>query len=192
MNVVVAGIPAERRRIDPSLERKRERGRPRRVEVEFLGLRNVFGPAADDDRIVAVGQVKRFTVTAVDLLLEEEIGRKPFRGIRIDPVEAVANQKRRDRRPTVLVAEANRHSPRRQRGKENGDVVSESDVLRALTDVESDLRRSLTAVAAVDLENHIFDGKPGQPQRHGPFVVDRNIGPALADVAVGDFRFRLR
>jgi hypothetical protein len=45
------------------------------------------------------------------------------------------------------------------RGEEDRHIVPISDILRALPDVEGDLRRSLTAVAAEDFEDDVLDGE---------------------------------
>ena len=83
----------------------------------------------------------------------------------------------------MFIADAKGNVPCRQRGEENGHVVAIADVLRALADVERDLRRPLSAVAAEDLENDVLHAKAREPRRHRPLVVDGNARPPIAGVA---------
>ena len=76
-------------------------------------------------------------------------------------------------------------------GEEHLDVVAEADVLAALADVEADERRALAGVAAVDLQDDVFDPEPRQPRPHRRLRVDRHVGPPFAHVRLGQHVLRL-
>src|SRR5262249_26347725 len=92
VDVMVAGEPAEPRRIDPPLERDGELARTAGVDAQLLRLRDVLRSAARRHRVRAVGQAQRFAIGSVDLRLEGKIGREALRLVRIDAAEAVSDQ----------------------------------------------------------------------------------------------------
>ncbi len=65
------------------------------------------------------------------------------------------------------------------------------DVLAALADVEADERRALAGVAAVDLQDGVFDPEPRQPLTHRRLRVNRHVGPPVAHVRLGQHLLRL-
>ena len=80
---------------------------------------------------------------------------------------------------------------RRTGGEQHLDVVAEPDVLAALSDVEADERRALARVAAVDLQDDVFDPESRQPLTHRRLRVDRHVGPPFAHVRLGQHVLRL-
>ena len=81
MDVMVARIPAVLGRIDPAFERQRQLRRPVGVDGEFLGVRDVLGPAVVGDRVVALGQADALAIGAIDLRLEEKSGARRLEGL---------------------------------------------------------------------------------------------------------------
>ncbi|PYV22718.1 MAG: hypothetical protein DMG27_17570, partial [Acidobacteria bacterium] len=61
-----------------------------------------------------------------------------------------------------------------------------------MPDVETDLGGALTAVAAVDFEDPVLEGKPREPLRQRVFVIEGNIRPTLFGFRRGEFHWRLR
>src|SRR5688500_17977096 len=74
-HVMIAGIPAEVGGVDPSLELK---GKLTRVDGELPGARQVLWSAGVLKSEVPSRQVNRLAIGAIDLRLEEKVGREPF------------------------------------------------------------------------------------------------------------------
>jgi hypothetical protein len=72
----------------------------------------------------------------------------------------------------VLVLDAQPHRVGGPCVEEDGDVVAETDVLTTLSDVELQDGRARSAIAAVDLENLVLDGEPGQASAQWGLAVD--------------------
>ena len=133
----------------------------------------------------------RLPVVPVDLRLEVEVGRQALRNVRIDAIELVAHGEPGGGRPAVLVLDVDADGVRRAGGEQHLDVVAEPDVLAALADVEADERRALPGVAAVDLQDDVFDPESRQPLPHRRLRVDRHVGPPFAHVRLGQHVLRL-
>ena len=129
---------------------------------------------------------------AVDLRLEEEVGRQPFRHRWIDPIERVLDEKAGGGGLAVFVLHPDDDRMRGTGIEQQFHVVPEPHVLAALPDVDPDERRPLSGVAAADLQDRVLDGKAGQPRPHGRLRVERHVRPALAHVHIGQDFFRLR
>jgi len=112
--------------------------------------------------------------------VEREVRRQPLRGRRVHAALPVANRDGGGGRLTVLVEHAERQLVRRVRREQDLDVAAEAEVLRALADVERDLRRPLAHVAAVELDHAVLELQPGQllaGQR--PAGEERQVQPAV-------------
>jgi hypothetical protein len=189
MHMVIAGIPAVLRRIDPTFQLKREFGGTVAVHRELLSVRTVFRSAGVSDVIVTRRQADTLTIGAIDLRLEKEIGREALRGIRIEPVQAVANDKRGHGRLAFLVAHAQLNGARRERVKEHQYVVAKADVLAALSHVETDLCGALPAIPAIDLKDSVIQCQAGEAAIHGRLVIDGDFGPAVGGILRGQLQF---
>src|SRR5260370_30151760 len=77
MNVMVAGIPALSRRVDPALQLERLRVRGGGGHGDRALQRLVFRPACIGDGVLARLQSDRLAVVPVDLGVEAEIRRQP-------------------------------------------------------------------------------------------------------------------
>src|ERR1700722_18436760 len=119
--------------------------------------------ACISDGVVALRQTYRLSIRAIDLRLKEEVRSQALGGIRIEPVEPVANDKRSQGRVAGFVAHAQLDAPCRKGIEQYQNVITEANILAALPDIEADLRRALPAVAAIDLQNAIVQGQPGEP-----------------------------
>ena len=69
------------------------------------------------------------------------------------------------------------------RREQHLDVVAEPDVLRPLADVEAHDRRSLARIAAVNLEDEVFDAEPRQALPHRRPIEDRDLCPSIRTCA---------
>ena len=98
VDVMIARPPAELGGIDPTLHLERATLLGVGADRELLRLRHGLRSAREFDRVVAVGQFERFAVSAVDLRMEGEIGREPFRLRRVNPALGIADDERRGRR----------------------------------------------------------------------------------------------
>src|SRR5271165_2056653 len=83
VHMMVAGIPAILRGIDPAVEPERKLGGALVIHREFLHMGNILGPAVVGDRVVTGWQAYLLAVGAVDLRLKEEVGRESLGGVGI-------------------------------------------------------------------------------------------------------------
>src|SRR5829696_3929955 len=84
VDVMVAGVPAARGRIDPSLQLHVERRRASSVlQLDAALLADVLRAAPAGHCVTAGRKPQRLAIGAIHLLLEEEVRRQPFgsRGI---------------------------------------------------------------------------------------------------------------
>ena len=190
VDMVVARPPAVLRRIDPSLELKPKLARSVPLNGQFLRPPVEFRTAPIFDGVVAVRQSNLLAVSPVDLRLEREVRGESFRRIRIDPPLQVLDREGRDRRFAFLIADPQRDGPRLLDVEQHQDVVAETDVLRSLPYVERDLRRALTVVPAVDLQDLVLDAQTRKPRRHRRILVHLEIRPALFDMLLGQLHCR--
>ena len=166
VDVMIAGEPAVLRRIDPARQ-----------------LEDQLHRAVDDEALASVADTRARGVTVtvkspggssiglavvpIDLRLEEEVGGEALRDVRIDAIERRRESgTRRSSGWPCSSCTRTRTDATVQRVNRNLDVVAEADVLRALADVEADERRPLPGVAAVDLQDDVFDPETRQPRPH--------------------------
>ena len=174
VDVVISGEVAVAGGIDPAGE----------LDGQLLGtghrdpprLGDVFRAAGNRDAECAGRQADALAVRAVDLRLEEEVGRQTLGDVRIDAFLIVAHEETGRRRLPVLVLHAQADGMRRRRGEQHLDVVAEADILRALADAESEDRGSLPGVAAVDLQDRVLDRESREARAHRR-PVDRSRSP---------------
>ena len=191
--MVIAGIPAHLGHVDPALELKRLL-----MMTSVFGtviepvLHDVFRPAADLDLVGARRQQDGLTALAIDLGMEEEIGREAAAGRGIDAPQAVAKNERRHRRTAVLVANVDNHCDRGFAVEQDVDVAAETQVLRSLTDVETDPGLALARIAAVDLHDAVLQAQPRKGCLERAVLVHDDVGPALNDVGRANRDFSAR
>ena len=114
VNVMVARPPAELCGIDPTLDLKARalsrttilaaRAASRLHDRELLRLRNRFRTAPELHLVRAGRKLHEFTISAVHLRVEREVGRQALGARRIHAALRVANDECRDRRRTRFVA----------------------------------------------------------------------------------------
>src|SRR4051812_10679406 len=92
VDVMVAGPPAAFGRIDPAFDFEIP-GAIFGVHGQGARLQNRFGSAGKSDGVISVGQKEAFTVGAIDLRMESEIGREALGLAGIDAALGVANFK---------------------------------------------------------------------------------------------------
>jgi hypothetical protein len=151
VHMVIAGIPAARGQVDPALELESlgtRRGAVRRLRNCDLLMQNpVFRTARVSDVIRSRRQAERFAVGSINLVVKKEVVPQPARTGRVNAVAPVANDELGRRRSAVVVDDFQRHVDRRLALKQQIHLAVEAQVLRALADVERELRLSRTAVA---------------------------------------------
>ena len=102
---------------------------------------------------------------AVDLRVEEEIGREAATGRGIDAPHAVTKDERGHRRPAILVSNVDNQRHGRVALKEDVEVAAKTEVLGSLADVEADSRLALAGIAAVDLDDAVFEARGPERDR---------------------------
>jgi hypothetical protein len=70
--------------------------------------------------------------------------------------------------------------------EEDGDLVAEADVLGPLPDVGGEQSFAFADVAALELNDAVFQGEPGELRVKGTTVEHLHIQPALSDVRHGN------
>ena len=131
-------------------------------------------------------------IMAIDLIVEKEVGSQTSRGIRIDSSLFVAEEKRRGGRLAIEILHSQRDFNRWQTSEEHRSRIPEADVLRALPDIEAHFRFPLADVAAVDLQDAVFQREAAQLRRERLLVEQDRIHPSQRDVAKRDDRLRAR
>src|SRR5260370_41044171 len=74
----------------------------------------------------------------------------------------------------------------RESRKQYRRIVAEPDVLRALADIEADLRGALSRLAAVDLQDGVLQGQAGKSRPHRRAHADGDGGPAQSTLLCGE------
>jgi hypothetical protein len=77
VNVMIAGPPAELRRVGPTLDFEFELPGIG-IDGHLLVFGNGFGSTGEFDGIIAVGQFHSFAIATINLRMEWKIGREPF------------------------------------------------------------------------------------------------------------------
>ena len=135
----------------------------------------VFGPTSVLNRVVPRRQPDGFAVSAVDLAVKEEVRGEPTPGMGIDPPEVVADYERRHHGSPIGVVHPKRDVDCGQAVEEDGDLVAEPYVLRALTDVERERGFALPGRVAVELNDPVLDREPRQRLLERPIAVEVDI-----------------
>ena len=115
-------------------------------------------------------QRERFAVGAINLRLEEEVRRQSLGLRRIDPALRVANQERSGGGLIVRILDAELHLRRSLRVEEQVDRTAESQVLRALADIEVESRLALSGVAGEEAEDAVFQRQSREVGTQGLLV----------------------
>ena len=118
--------------------------------------------------------------------MEREVGREPLRLRGVLAPLPVADDEGGHRRASVVVEHAQADVVGREAVEEDGHVVAEADVLRALPDVEGELRFAPAPVAAVELDDAVLHLQPGEARLERRLVEHRDFEPAVGDLARGD------
>ena len=184
VDVVVAGDVAKLHRVNPPLDLEIEalRGLRNRDLARLLhGLRT----AIELDNVIALRQTNRLAIHAIDLRMKREVRREAL-GLRgVDAALRVANDEAGGARLVVFVLHTERDFRRGQTGEKQIHLVAKTDVLRALADVETNLRLALAGVAAVELHEAILDGEAAErgPERLG--IVSAEVEPEVGELERG-------
>src|SRR5579862_7856619 len=177
MNVIVAGIPAIHRWVNPSFQLECDFRRTLCINREFLLEGQIFRAAGVGNVVFALRQMEGFSVRSVDLRLKEEIGSEPFGWIRVKTTYLVTNDEGGHAGLTILVVHAENNRTRWTCSEQNRHLIAKPDVLRTLANIKADDCGSLARIAAVDGENLILDAQAGQLRKHRRVLVKRNSGP---------------
>ncbi|MFO0002651.1 MAG: hypothetical protein ACK559_16110, partial [bacterium] len=119
--------------------------------------------------IPAGRQAHRLAVVAVDLRVEEEVRGQALGLGREDMAAVVGDEQRRGRGLAVLVEHPEPHRVGRTAGEERVDLAAESEVLRALTDIEDQLGLAPARIPRIELHQPVLHRQAPQlgPERRG-------------------------
>src|SRR4051812_36214596 len=147
MDVMIARPPTSERWIDPTNSAEciclKRSG-----DDQFRLLRNALRSAREDDGVFAFRQFDGIAVAAVNLRVKSEVGRESFGDVGINALLPVANEKGPQRRLTVLVEHTKHDCLGGRSIKEHVGIIAETEILRALADVEGDSSFTLAGIAA--------------------------------------------
>src|SRR5260370_31299104 len=158
-------MPAEFRRIDPSLQLHRELHRlpTNSSRADLLAIlrtsRHLYG-------IGAFREHQPFAAMPVPLLLKEEIGSQPLGLRRVHPPTFILYQKPRGGGSAVTIPHLEYDLCGRSNGEENIHFVAEAQVLRPLTYVELQLRFPLARNAGIELQDAVLHFQARQHWTH--------------------------
>ena len=181
VDVVIARPPAHQRRVDPALHLKRL-GDVRGANGEGAGLRDRLGASIIANGVGAARQFHVFAVGAVDLRVKMKVRRKPLGLRRIDAAQLVAKFKTSRGRLAVFVEHLERDLAGRLAVEQQIDLVAKAEVLRPLANVEAELGVALAGVAAVKLDDAIFECQTAERLGERLRVVHGQAKPAVADL----------
>ena len=125
-------------------------------------------------------------VGTIDLLVEEEVGREPPGRVGKHPPRSVADEKPADGRRPVDIPHADLHRAGGTAVEEHGHLVAEPDVLRALPHAEPEGRLAAAGIATEELEDPIFQRKPGERRHHRLPVHHGGVEKPLHELVGGD------
>src|SRR3989442_6923446 len=94
VNMMIAGIPAQLRRIYPSLQMKGKRLRLAGLDFDLTDLNQVLRPSSEFDGEIARRQFDLLAVGSIDLRMKCKVGGKPFCRRRIKAALSVADYER--------------------------------------------------------------------------------------------------
>ena len=126
------------------------------ADNERMRINVVLRPALHDGGVFARREMDRLTVGPVDLLVKEEVGSQPPRGVRIDAAELVANGQCGHRRSPVEVLDPERDLHGRDAGEQDRYRIAEAQVLRSLSHMKAEQRLTSPDIAAVELNDAVL------------------------------------
>ena len=182
VDVVVARVPAELRRPDPTLQGERLAMRRGLRHVDRPGLDLVLRPPRHRHGVSSRGEVDRLARVPVDLRVEPEVGGQATGLGRVDPPPGVPDEERGGRRPTVEVPDVEGHGHGGIGAEEDVEVAPEAEVLGPLPHVEADLRLPTARVPAVNLEEPVFEREARQRPIQGAVDRDGQVHPPVGDL----------
>lgn len=192
VNVVVAGHPARERGIDPALDLEVPLLAWRVCDGERRGLFHGFGAALKLHDVGACGESEILAVGAIDLRMKGEVGRESLGLRRVNALLLIANDKPRGGGPIVFIAHAQRDRVGGCATKQEVGLIAKTDVLSALADVERKLRLPLAGVAAVELDDPIFEFESAERGAERLCVEHLQLQPARGHIGSGRIEKALR
>src|SRR5260370_3917742 len=78
-----------------------------------------------------------------------------------------------------LISNAQPHEAGREGIKQHDHVIAETDVLRPLSNIETDLGGALSTLMAIDLEDPVFESKTREAFRERVFIIERDVRPSF-------------
>src|SRR5262245_45005914 len=189
VDVVIAGNPAEVGELDPALHAERFARFGCGGNSDGLLEIEVFGAAVVGNFVFAGREEDFFAVTAINLSVKEEVGGQATRLRWIDAVVRVAKHELAGGGCAVVVENGELHADCRLALEQNGDFISEADILRPLADVEADGGFALAAIATVDLHDTVFEIEARELRDERLAVEDLDVHPAIGNVFRFDGRF---
>src|ERR1051326_195795 len=181
VNVMIPGPPAELRWVDPTLDFAFKLPRLR-IHFEVFCLGNGFGSAGEFDGIIAIRQFQRFAVSAIDLGMKRKIGGEPLGLRRINSPLRVANDEFCGGGLVVFIADPQRDGAGGEASEKSVHFVAKTDVLRTLADVERDLRFAVSGIAAVELDDAVFERQTAKGLLQRLCVIALQFEPELVTV----------
>ena len=192
MDVMIAAPPTKLRGIDPTLHLELQR-RVLAGDRHLALLRQGFRPTTKGDVVNAIRQLQRFTIAAIDLRVEEKIGRVAFDLRGIDTSCGVFDEQFGDARFAIFIGDGEFHLTRRLAVEQDAHFVAEAEILRALAGVEAKGGITFACIAAVELDDAIFDAEAAQIGLHRRCFEHLQVEPASGKHGLaGITRLRVR
>ncbi len=166
VNVVIAAVETGRGRLNPALELEGEFCFRASRDRHFPPQPAILRAARILDRERSRRQQNDVAVTAVNLRLEIEVGRKPFRLRRMHMAGDVAENEARGRRRTIVVAHAEFHGHGGPDVEQHWYLRAKARVLCPAAHVERDRGLTFPSVAAVKDGQRVFHFETAQMRRH--------------------------
>ena len=146
----------------------------------------VFRTARNGHGIVARREQDGFAVGSIDLIVKKEIRGKAVCGIGVDPTSLVLDDEGGAGRCSVEILEFDTDFYGGLAVEEDSDFIAEADVLGSLADVEGEQGFAFADVAAVELNDAVFQSEPREFRIEWSTVEHLHVQPALSDVRHSD------
>ena len=131
------------------------------------------------DGVVAIRETEALAVHEVNLGVEGEVRREALGERRVNALLRVTDYERRGGRRAGFVLHAEPEFARRQGGEEHVRLIAEADVLGALADAEGNLRLPFAGVAAVELDDAVFEVQAAECRVERLGVIGLEIEPEV-------------
>src|SRR5207249_12096290 len=124
----------------------------------------------------------RFAIQTIDLGLKGKIGSQPFVRRGVHAAALVPNDEGSHCRFAIFVTDSQSDRLRGLAGEQNRHFIAKAEILCSLPYIERDLRFSVARVAAVELNDAIFEFQSAQLRQERLLIEHHQVEPPSLDL----------